>query len=878
MQQMNSLCAEEELDQHQFVAGIACLSSNLEFLEILVGWSYDSGASDHMTPKKDSIFDPYQLKIKPQIKLTNGDSSVISHVGKVKLSNGSVLKDVLVVPSFKFSLLSVPKLTQDSQCMVSFYPTFRVVQDLTTNMTGLGHVSDAKLKHIHDLPISLNKSSFDKCLSCPIAKFTNLPYSLSESHSTTIFELVHIDIWGPYKVPTNGKFRYFLTIVDDCSRGTWVYLLEQKTDAFMALKSFIKFVATQFEKQVKIVRSDNALEFVKGQCGPYLESLGIVHQTSYVDRPQQNDRFWGDCITTATYLINRIPSSVIGNKTPYQVPLKKKPVYDHLRVFGCLAVVSNPSRTTDKFDPRGVPCDPVSFKEVVLDQEWCVAMDLELKALDDNGTWELTTLHVGKKVIGSYWIYKTKLKADGNVERKKARLVVNGNNQRHGVDYQETFAPVAKIVTLRSFLAVDALKGYIGKGQKVSTVKSLDSTMLQADVGTPLSDPEVYRRAIGKHIYLTITRPNICYTVKLLSQFMQSPTSVHMQEVKHVLRLGKLSNDKKINNWILHSFRRFSNQLEVKKQVVISRSLVEAEYRAMALTCYEVTWFVSLLKDLGIKNLEPVDPFCGNQAALYIVANPIFHARTKHIEVDCHYVRDQLKTGIIKPSYVHTKSQLVDVFTKVVSVDQHTKLLSMLGTPLCCDDIHDVTPRVSTLAGCDRLVSEPLVIENSLISLNRGSFDVIVGMDWLSKRKFGVVCYEKVVRIHLVPEATSVAKSRYRLAPLEMQELSEQLRELQDKANVVGDGLSRKERVKSRRVRGMILAAQSEVFKQENVLAERLHGLDPQMERKRDESVYFMDRIWVLLVGSVMDEAHASRYLVHPGADKTYYNLGDMYW
>nr|GEU48193.1 reverse transcriptase domain-containing protein [Tanacetum cinerariifolium] len=82
-----------------------------------------------------------------------------------------------------------------------------------------------------------------------------------------------------------------------------------------------------------------------------------------------------------------------------------------------------------------------------------------------------------------------------------------------------------------------------------------------------------------------------------------------------------------------------------------------------------------------------------------------------------------------------------------------------------------------------------------------------------------------------------------------------------DKANVVSDALSRKKRVKSRRVRGMILAAQSEAFKQENLLVERLHGLDQQMERKRDESLYFMDRIWVLLVGSVMDEAHASRYL-----------------
>ncbi|GJX29207.1 retrovirus-related pol polyprotein from transposon TNT 1-94 [Tanacetum coccineum] len=341
----------------------------------------------------------------------------------------------------------------------------------------------------------------------------------------------------------------------------------------------------------------------------------------------------GDCITTATYLINRIPSYVIGNKTPYEVPLKKKPVYDHLRVFGCLAVVSNPSRTTDKFDPRGVPCDPVSFKEAVLDQEWCVAMDLELKALDDNGTWELTTLHVGKKVIGSYWIYKTKLKADGNVERKKARLVVNAK--------LDVFK-IAFFMDLMEEVYIKPPLGYIGKRQKVSTVKSLDLTML-------------------------------------LSQFMQSPTSVYMQEVKHVLRLGKLSNDKKINNWILHSFGRFSNQLEVKKQVVVSRSLVEAEYRAMALTCYEVTWFVSLLKDLGIKNLELVDLFCGNQAALYIAANPIFHARTKHIEVDYHYVRDQLKTGIIKPSYVHTKSQLVDVFTKVVSIDQHTKLLSRLG-------------------------------------------------------------------------------------------------------------------------------------------------------------------------------------------------------
>ncbi|GJV50486.1 putative reverse transcriptase domain-containing protein [Tanacetum coccineum] len=112
------------------------------------------------------------------------------------------------------------------------------------------------------------------------------------------------------------------------------------------------------------------------------------------------------------------------------------------------------------------------------------------------------------------------------------------------------------------------------------------------------------------------------------------------------------------------------------------------------------------------------------------------------------------------------------------------------------------------------------------------------------------------------------------------------------KANVVADALSRKERVKPRRVRAMamtiqsgvkemILAAQSEAFKQENVLAERLHGLDQQMERKEDESLYFMDRIWVPLVGDVrmviLNEAHKSKYSVHPRADKMYHDLQDMF-
>ncbi|GJS40087.1 putative reverse transcriptase domain-containing protein [Tanacetum coccineum] len=113
------------------------------------------------------------------------------------------------------------------------------------------------------------------------------------------------------------------------------------------------------------------------------------------------------------------------------------------------------------------------------------------------------------------------------------------------------------------------------------------------------------------------------------------------------------------------------------------------------------------------------------------------------------------------------------------------------------------------------------------------------------------------------------------------------------KANVVADALSRKERVKPRRVRAVsmtiqpsvkdkILAVQSEASKVENAPAEMLRGLDQQMENKEDDGLYFMNQIWVPLLGSVrtliMDEAHALRYSVHPEADKTYYDLRDMYW
>ena len=145
----------------------------------------------------------------------------------------------------------------------------------------LGHVSDDKLHHcISDVP---SFHSNKECVVCPIAKLKRFPFPNSNHMFDHAFDLIHCDVWGPFAKATYDCFRYFLIIVDDATRSTWVYLMKSKTNTRPLLISFCKMIFTQFQTSIKVIRTDNAQEFF---LKDFYAQHGIINQHSCVATPQ----------------------------------------------------------------------------------------------------------------------------------------------------------------------------------------------------------------------------------------------------------------------------------------------------------------------------------------------------------------------------------------------------------------------------------------------------------------------------------------------------------------------------------------------------------------------------------------------------------------
>jgi hypothetical protein len=223
------------------------------------------------------------------------------------------------------------------------------------------------------------------------------------------------------------------------------------------------------------------------------------------------------------------------------------------------------------------------------------------------------------------------------------------------------------------------------------------SEKLSVHEGTPFGAKDVinYRSVVGALQYLILTRPDIAFPVNKVYQFLHAPTIVHWAVVKKILRYVKQSSKLGLKIWksnstLVSAFsdadwtgsindrrstRGFAvflgsnlNSRSARKQSTISRSSTEAEYKAIADATTEIMWVQTLLKEFNIFSPKSARLWCDNLGVKYLSANPVFHGRTKHVEVDYHFIRERVFCKLLIIDFVSSKDQVADGFTKALSV------------------------------------------------------------------------------------------------------------------------------------------------------------------------------------------------------------------
>ncbi|GJV58449.1 putative ribonuclease H-like domain-containing protein [Tanacetum coccineum] len=442
--------------------------------------------------------------------------------------------------------------------------------------------------------------------------------------------------------------------------------------------------------------------------------------------------------------------------------------------------------------------EPKKIAEALQDDSWVQAMQEELLQFKLQQVWVLVDLPHGMKVIGTKWVYRNKRDERGVVVRNKARLVAQGYTQEEGIDYDEVFAPVARIEAIRLFLAFASFMGFIVYQMDVKSaflygtideevyvsqppgfvdpdhptkvykvvkalyglhqapralfqmssmgeltfflglqvkqnkggifisqdkyvaeiLKKFDLVNVKAAI-TPMEtklpltkdeeafdvDVHLYRSMIGSLMYLTASRPDIMYAVCVCSRFQVTPKTSHLNAVKRIFKYlkgkphlglwyprespfdleafsdsdyGGSNLDRKSTTGGCQFLGQRLISWQCKKQTIVATSTTEAEYVAAANCCGQVLWVQNQLLDYGF-NFMNTKIHIDNESTICIVKNPVYHSKTKHIEIRHHFIRDCYEKKLISVEKIHTDLNVADLLTKPFDGPRFNYLVVSIG-------------------------------------------------------------------------------------------------------------------------------------------------------------------------------------------------------
>ncbi|RVW53343.1 Retrovirus-related Pol polyprotein from transposon RE1 [Vitis vinifera] len=667
-------------------------------------WILDSGASDHLSGNKDLFSSITTTSDLPTVTLANGSQTVAKGIGLALPLPSLPLTSVLYTPECPFNLISISKITRTLNCSITFSDKFVTLQDRSTGKTiGIGRESQG-LYHL------TSDSSPAVCIStdAPLLIHNRLGHPSLSKFQKMVPRFFHFVVASVFLTPFffPDQPLYFLPPrVFGCT--CFVHILTPGQDKLSAKAMKCLFLGySRLQKGYRCYSLETHRYFISADVYhrrprvvaplPFPEapadSLPIPSASPAPALPSPNDlpiavrKGWRQAMVDE--MLRLVPDGQVDRLKARLVAKGYTQVYgsDYGDTFSPVAKIASVRLLLSMAAMCSWPLYQLDIKNAFLHGD--LAEEVLYGATSwfccSGGVWfsvQVTPLSIWLETISSSMCIYLVVYVDD--------IVITGSDQ-DGIQKLKqhlfTHFQTKDLGKLKYFLGIEIAQsssGVVLSQRKYALdileetgmldCKPVDTPMdpnvkLVPGQGEPLGVPGRYRRLVGKLNYLTITRPDI--------SFPYTRPKVYCTRTEVILKLlvttdadwaGSPTDRRSTSGYCVFIGGNLISW-KSKKQDVVARSSAEAEYRAMALATCELIWLRHLLQELRFGKDEQMKLICDNQAALHIASNPVFHERTKHIEVDCHFIREKIASGCVATSFVNSNDQLADIFTKSLRV------------------------------------------------------------------------------------------------------------------------------------------------------------------------------------------------------------------